>query len=954
NDFDFSNGTITWPNFNVNTNLDEVLSRLPQLLDALDTVLALFEDATDGEVLGLRLPFIGEEGLPRAGEFIGDVRAAVQTVRNIVATLSPENIRTELYNILGPNGADLLKPLDGSNGSNGITDYIDLDLFDDDNNTYTDRIEYRLNFFKEIRDTAAIGFDLGVPGLGLRLGDSNNPLAPATVDLLARFDALLHFGVSLDDGFYFVTDDGNAQTQDPPEIQIAAGVDLDPLDMGNPLLGSRDLDGRAAQLQGELGFLTLTAVDNGSALLAQIDVDIQDPGTVPDSKLTFDEFAAGPDIFAVDISGDAVIDFDATLDVGDRMPALTGQVLFTADLDVSLGEGAEIEFKSDLSFNDIEIDIGELITEFARPILDRVMVVLRPLQPVIDVLTQPIPVISDLAGQDVTLLDLSKGFLGSKGESAAKAVDQITQLIDLIKWLQEQQAIIAQGGTFVLPVGSVLIPIATGNGTAPGGPQFTAPSRDVERDARYRGGASLESDFTSRIEGFSDNEDQRNLAFPIIEDPLAQVAKLLTGKNVDLFTYTTPELVAGFDFGVRFGPLIPPIPLFVGLNGGLMARAQFSFGYDTFGIKKFIQAKQQTGSANALLLADGFYVQDKPGGMDVKEIELSGYIAASVELDLLVAEAGVEGGIRASVYADFREDVDDGDGEFDKIRLGTIFTNPLSTFKLGGELSAYVNAYVKLLFKEWEWNLANVKLLDFEVLFGTESAPAPTPKYTLSSMRDTRGITTQTLTLLDSTETDAFNVQIYNDGTSDRILVSDGTTQSDEALTGDLEILMAGNATSSDADYITISDDTSGGRANVLIDIDAGEGNDVLTVLAAGDITVRGGTGDDTIRVDGRAMPGLDANGSVTLYGGDGNDKLTYAGLADAILRGENDNDILTSGMGDDQLFGGMGDDRLTANEGADFIYGGGGNDALSGGAGNDELRGEQGDDNINGGDGND
>jgi hypothetical protein len=58
---------------------------------------------------------------------------------------------------------------------------------------------------------------------------------------------------------------------------------------------------------------------------------------------------------------------------------------------------------------------------------------------------------------------------------------------------------------------------------------------------------------------------------------------------------------------------------------------------------------------------------------------------------------------------------------------------------------------------------------------------------------------------------------------------------------------------------------------------------------------------------------------------------------------GDNKNNLLIGGQGDDQLWGGEGNDRLIGKNGADRLYGERGDDTLQGGSGNDILEGGSG-----------
>ncbi len=111
-----------------------------------------------------------------------------------------------------------------------------------------------------------------------------------------------------------------------------------------------------------------------------------------------------------------------------------------------------------------------------------------------------------------------------------------------------------------------------------------------------------------------------------------------------------------------------------------------------------------------------------------------------------------------------------------------------------------------------------------------------------------------------------------------------------------------------------------------------------------GDNTIKGGNGNDTISGMG---------GDDTLSGGNGNDVI-YGGDGDDDIEGGNSNDGLSGDGGDDAIDGGNGDDSIDGGAGDDVIYGGNGGDTLLGGTGNDQLYGQNGDDRLTGGAGDD
>lgn len=106
----------------------------------------------------------------------------------------------------------------------------------------------------------------------------------------------------------------------------------------------------------------------------------------------------------------------------------------------------------------------------------------------------------------------------------------------------------------------------------------------------------------------------------------------------------------------------------------------------------------------------------------------------------------------------------------------------------------------------------------------------------------------------------------------------------------------------------------------------------------------RTGNGADTV---------IGNNLNNEIMAGVGNDSLN--GLAgDDELRGEIGHDAMRGGSGDDLLIGGSGRDTLEGGSGNDRLYGGNDDDTLLGGAGDDLLKGGNGNDRLSGGTGDD
>lgn len=179
--------------------------------------------------------------------------------------------------------------------------------------------------------------------------------------------------------------------------------------------------------------------------------------------------------------------------------------------------------------------------------------------------------------------------------------------------------------------------------------------------------------------------------------------------------------------------------------------------------------------------------------------------------------------------------------------------------------------------------------------------------------------------------------------------------------------------------------------------VDAGPGDDAITMSTSGDFLVggegkdtltggrgtdylQGGPGDDVldgglgadtvdysdrhvgvvVDLDGVADDGEpgekdDIINVEGIRGGFGKDVLTGDAGPNSILGGEGgdgDGDLIRGRQGDDLLVGLVGDDIVYGGDGNDILYGVDGSDTLRGNAGNDRLEGLAGPDLLNGGKG--
>jgi len=137
-------------------------------------------------------------------------------------------------------------------------------------------------------------------------------------------------------------------------------------------------------------------------------------------------------------------------------------------------------------------------------------------------------------------------------------------------------------------------------------------------------------------------------------------------------------------------------------------------------------------------------------------------------------------------------------------------------------------------------------------------------------------------------------------------------------------------------------------EAGDVTGIEGSDQSDQVTNSEANDLSFGLGGGDD-IYTGTPGEVGAESQ-SRTVFGDDGDDTI-QAGLGeDANFFGDADDDLLVGASGDDTLSGGAGEDELQGGSGADSLLGGADDDLLFGNRGTDTLTGGSGDDTLDGG----
>lgn len=778
--------------------------------------------------------------------------------------------------------------------------------------------------------------DLGIDSLGLGLEGT------AAVEYVIDYGLALGLGFSRDQGFFIEGGGGN-------EIDVAFGLGFTPESEVAIHLGPLEFslsDGTAGPI---------TAAPNATDAEKQQAIDQRELHAAIGIDLGEGVIASRSDGLLSDavISGDVKAKLDAELraslsSTGGAGLGATLEMGYWADggapagFTYDLGAGALSLTGGDFHFDipDTFISMGSLLGDPVLSLLESAQEAFEPLVPILDILTGEVPLISDISQQvgqgPVTVLDAINWF-GEGAETASAFITALANVNDLLDGFDT-----GASGDLRFSLGSLsaIDADALFAGRSADAGDFTAD--DAAAGINTDPGQGYDPSSESSAASLMATLDDLGLAFPILENPGNNLFNLLFGREADLMTWDIPDLNASFDFHQSF-PILPP--LYVTLFGGIGFQTQFDLGYDTRGIRQYL-ASDSPGN-----VLNGLYLVDDHDGSNDTELSLTATIGAGAELNIVVAQAGVEGGLTGTLGADLKDPNNDGKVYLDELEY-TLNLGPECVFDLSGSLDVFLAAYIKVgidtpfgfvtLFKD-RFQLADATLLDWRAVTCPPKAP------------DLAHIDGDTLYL--HMGADAHLVSNETTDGDEVFLIGMGYDENGVALTDTITVsAYHASETFSRADLAGVS----------YIRFDGGEGND--TVIATPDITLaiigRGGNGNDQL------IGGIGVN---TLYGDAGSDLLSGR-LANDVLDGGADDDFLYGFGGNDSLVGGTGNDALYGEDdsgdlvafsrdnaafkagevGHDTISGKDGDDLISAGSGDDRVDGGDGDDNIQAGAGKD
>ena len=394
---------------------------------------------------------------------------------------------------------------------------------------------------------------------------------------------------------------------------------------------------------------------------------------------------------------------------------------------------------------------------------------------------------------------------------------------------------------------------------------------------------------------------------------------------------------------------------------------------------------------------NGFYFgdfTDGPTGSEMPEAGVFMELTAGAEFNIAFAKAGVEGGIRAEINADWHDESSPGKVYLDEI-LANLQRGIECIFDLSGELSAFLRAYLEIVIPlgftditiiDVSFTIVDITLLDFT----HTCPPLPPPEPASSSGTD----------LLLNIGTRAGNRQpgatdgdeaviVYGefDRNGDGVLSqttdknADGKITEEElgedldnsgavedgvvAVVGFGQTRLFGRSTGRRCLPRSLRAPLWSARSSAMAAMATIPSRWITCAFRA---SLTGGAGDDELFIIQAVMGSpavLPKDVNDTVSGGDGNDQIT-GGLGNDSLSGDGGNDTIfgnaggdtmAGGAGDDILYGGDNDnknvndggDSITGGDGADQLYGHSGNDSMSGGSGADFLDGSVGNDELHG-----
>jgi Ca2+-binding RTX toxin-like protein len=812
-------------------NIEQFQGSLEAIFDNLKTVL-------NDTVFSKKLPLIGS-GLSNLDNFIDDIKSAISSSLEELGeadNVEAADLQQSLSSALSAQGLDVLQEGDITFTQNGTA------------TTFTVPLSKVISSLSE-----SIGFDLGLPGLGLSLSEDS------MVELLVDFDFDLNFTVDTDGS---LTIDTNAI--EDIILGLSAAI---------PNFKAR----------GKLGFLGFNISDEDAddndeidptSFEAAISIDIESENDIIEIKSAI-------------INGNADINLNLAADLGTSViPGIN------TDLNVDwafaasdLVDSSSVQFgEVDVAFNNVAINVGSFFGDFVGDIFGEVQKVTDtpPIRSIVDVLQARVPVLDDLGR---SFLDINtdgrvslRDIVGiMQPDSAAwEFIDAIVEFIELINKIpKEESGLLIPVGDFLLSNVDELFDASPDGGLNPGsiGNIIDEPGYFLgELQKSIDEGSEWAAEALAFFEGSDGSVDASNstgLSFPIIDLPRESAFRLLLGQDVDLFRFDVPELGFQTGFEVYF-PILGPLG--VNLAGELGAGIDITLGYST---------RSNWVNDNDWNSLNGFWIGPDEPNEPVANIfaGLDGFAT----IDAIFVSFGVGGGVNAGIGL-FLNNANDGKVYLDKFNPSCIF-EPIS-----GSLAASLSAFIKIGFGPFgykkRFNLAKKTLLSFEINCNSDEEPS--------------------LAAFDDKKPDILYLHVGGKASNRSALSGEAAeffTVRPSVVEGVPDGLLVVSAFGVDEDGLTRNEDGSiadvtGGFFNPSKIVAKADDEDDIIVIADEVLTaadIDGGKGEDQI---------YGGSGHDTLRGGDGEDYI-HGGVGNDFIEGGDKDDVIIGGIGADFIDGG-------------------------------------------------
>ncbi len=846
-------------------------------------------------------------------------------------------IQTAIFNVIGPNGLLGAEGLLGNNdGIPGITksDVVinhNPGLYDDTADNFT---SIDLHLLRTATLVSAQGsFDIGLKSLPFEVS------ATGGVDVIFGFDySHLKFSYGVNSKFHF-----DATT--PDELSVSITASLHP----------------GSNLKATVGFLNALITDNPSApttLTAGFLVDVKTSSPTSNTLIapTFK------------FTGEASVNLKVDAGITKELPGIGADFSLHWGGPSTPGNATDSFAAPTVEFQNVRVNLGSAISTIAAPIVDILSTVLKPVQPVVDFITAPIPVLSDLShalGQgDITLLGIADLAQSEIPEGYKELFTVASAAVKVLKFVEKIQN--TEEGGISLPVGGFFAAAESDNGQdlritaaakaagtalnnkdisslVPAG--FAAFDANAAINALGLENTSLGQELKDTLDSFL-HPNGITYSFPFLDHPEQAVFGLLLGRDATLFT-----LDAKLKVKASFAQSYPiALGFSVGFAGTATVDLQLHLGYDTFGIREALtDISNNVGAGLVVLdLLDGIYMTTDT------HAHLDANIAATAGLDIGIASIQIEGGVALGIHIDPPTEAQmmPKDNDPTKIHFRKELTDRL--FNVEGSLDAFLDVVAKVgigpLSISKHFDIAHVNILNFGTnAFIPNPFSPPVDLHLATSHAEDQNVPEGTLRL--NVGADAVgrgvsegvtseNYQVFVGGKPDEItVVAFGYAQSFSGIHHIIADAGDGN------DSIIFNSVNEDAPMTADVKIIGGDGNDQLAYHGTGAATLLGSTGDDVL---------IGGAGVNYLNGGEGDDHLTGgastnhlgAFMLNAVSYLENGNDKIRGGDGLNLIDGGGGNDALFAGKtDGDILIGGLGDDQFTANIGKSSFLGGQGDD---------